>query len=43
MGRNTRMSLPELKAILGPKEKQLVKRLKRKLHNHQARQTKARS
>ncbi|RYN85789.1 hypothetical protein AA0119_g13117 [Alternaria tenuissima] len=42
-GKNTRMSLPELKAILGPKEKQLVKRLRRKLHNHQTRQTKARS
>jgi hypothetical protein len=32
------MSLPELKAILGPKEKLLVRRLKRKLLNHQARQ-----
>ncbi|KAG9185020.1 hypothetical protein G6011_00011 [Alternaria panax] len=39
-GKNTKMSLPELKAILGPKEKLLVRRLKRKLLNHQARQAK---
>jgi hypothetical protein len=35
------MSLPELKAFLGPKEKLLVKRLKMKLHNTQIKQTKS--
>ncbi|KAI1560303.1 hypothetical protein A1F96_10765 [Pyrenophora tritici-repentis] len=30
-GKNRKMGFPELKAILGPKEKQLAKRLKRKL------------
>ncbi|KAH8622694.1 MSN2-like protein [Alternaria alternata] len=34
-GKNDKMSLPELKAFLGPKEKLLVKRLKWKLHNTQ--------
>lgn len=40
-GKNIKMSLTELKAILGPKEKLLVKRLKMKLHNNQAKQIKA--
>ncbi|CAN9178317.1 unnamed protein product [Alternaria alternata] len=40
-GKNDKMSLPELKAFLGPKEKLLVKRLKTKLHNTQIKQTKS--
>jgi hypothetical protein len=40
-GKNIKMSLTELKTILGPKEKLLVKRLKMKLHNNQAKQIKA--
>ncbi|KAI5379473.1 hypothetical protein CC77DRAFT_966647 [Alternaria alternata] len=40
-GKNDKMSLPELKAFLGPKEKLLVKRLKAKLHNTQIKQTKS--
>ncbi|KAH6863947.1 hypothetical protein B0T12DRAFT_402883 [Alternaria alternata] len=40
-GKNDKMSLPELKAFLGPKEKLLVKRLKMKLHNTQIKQTKS--
>jgi hypothetical protein len=40
-GKNTKMSLEELKAILGPKERLLVKRLKMRLQNSRAKQTKA--
>jgi hypothetical protein len=43
VGKNKRMSISELKVILGSKEKNLVKRLKNKLHDHQARRTKATS
>ncbi|KAF2124764.1 hypothetical protein P153DRAFT_370678 [Dothidotthia symphoricarpi CBS 119687] len=31
-GKNDKMTLPELKAILGPKEKKLIRRLKHRLH-----------
>jgi hypothetical protein len=34
------MSLPELKALLGPKEKLLVKHVQRKLRNTQKKQAK---
>ncbi|RAR15496.1 MSN2-like protein [Stemphylium lycopersici] len=37
-GKNDKMSLPELKAFLGPKEKLLVNHLQRKLHNTQKKQ-----
>ncbi|OWY49413.1 MSN2-like protein [Alternaria alternata] len=42
-GRNVRMSISELTGILGPKEKRLLKRLKRKMDIQQARRTEARS
>jgi uncharacterized Zn-finger protein len=38
---NKRISFDELKAILGPEENELVQRLERKLHDHQARRRKA--
>ncbi|KAG9191518.1 hypothetical protein G6011_10252 [Alternaria panax] len=41
-GKNIKMTLLELKAILGPKEKMLVKRLKMKLHASRAKLVKGR-
>jgi hypothetical protein len=35
-GKNDKMSFAELKAVLGPKEKKLLRRLKHKLSDHQA-------
>lgn len=37
-GKNEKMSLEDLKAILGPKERKLLKILKRKLQKHKAKQ-----